>query len=212
MEVRTVIKRAFDCSAALAGIIVLLPLFALVAVLIRIDSFGPALFRHRRVGQGFRPFDVYKFRTMVDGAAGRGGQITFEGNADCRITRVGRVLRATKIDELPQLLNVLKGDMSLVGPRPEVAEYVDLFHDDYEEILEVRPGMTDFASLEYVDEAALLEQAADPVAEYTHHILPAKIRLAREYVHRASLQVDIELILRTVLSVFRHSHHSRRHA
>jgi lipopolysaccharide/colanic/teichoic acid biosynthesis glycosyltransferase len=204
------IKRTFDCTAALAGLVLLLPLFALVAVLIRLDSHGPALFRHQRIGKGFRPFDVYKFRTMVDGAACHGTQITFCGSADSRITRLGRMLRATKIDELPQLFNVVKGDMSLVGPRPEVAEYVNLFHDDYEAILEVRPGMTDFASLEYRDEAVLLEQAADPVDEYTHHILPAKIRLAREYVRRASLPVDVELIVRTVLLVCRPSRHSGR--
>jgi lipopolysaccharide/colanic/teichoic acid biosynthesis glycosyltransferase len=202
------IKRAFDCTAALAGIILLLPVFVVVAVLIRLDSPGPVLFRHQRVGRGFRPLFVYKFRTMVDG--GGGGKITFRGNADSRITRVGRMLRAVKIDELPQLMNVLKGEMSLVGPRPEVAEYVDLFHEDFETILTVRPGMTDFASLEYCDEAALLEQAADPVDEYTHHILPAKIMLEREYLRRASLPVDIALIVRTVLSVFKGSRHTRR--
>jgi lipopolysaccharide/colanic/teichoic acid biosynthesis glycosyltransferase len=204
------IKRAFDCTAALAGITLLLPVFVVVAVLIRFDSPGPVLFRHRRVGRGFRPFDVYKFRTMVDGGGREGNQITYRGNADSRITRLGRLLRATKIDELPQLCNVLKGDMSLVGPRPEIAEYVALFRDDYEEILAVRPGMTDFASLEYRDEAALLEQAADPIEEYTQRILPAKIRLAREYVRRASLPVDIALIVRTVLSVCWRSRRTRR--
>lgn len=198
------IKRAFDCTAALAGIILLLPLFVVVAVLIRLDSPGPVMFRHRRVGRDFRPLYVYKFRTMVDGSGG-GGQIAYRGSSDSRITRLGRTLRGTKIDELPQLINVLKGDMSLVGPRPEVPEYVDMFHEDYEAILAVRPGMTDFASLEYRNEAALLEEAADPIAEYTHHILPAKIRLAREYVRRASLPVDIALIVRTVLSVFKGS-------
>jgi lipopolysaccharide/colanic/teichoic acid biosynthesis glycosyltransferase len=203
------IKRAFDCTAALAGIILLLPVFLIVALLIRFDSPGPVLFRHRRVGRDFRPLYVYKFRTMVDGSRG-GSQITFRGNADSRITRLGRTLRATKIDELPQLINVLKGDMSLVGPRPEVAEYVNLFHEDYEAILAVRPGMTDFASLEYSDEAALLEQASDPIDEYTHHILPAKIMLEREYVRRASLPVDIALIVRTVLSVFKGPRRTRR--
>jgi lipopolysaccharide/colanic/teichoic acid biosynthesis glycosyltransferase len=203
------IKRAFDCTAALAGIILLLPVFLIVALLIRLDSPGPVLFRHRRVGRDFRPLYVYKFRTMVDSSLG-GSQITFRGNADSRITRLGRTLRGTKIDELPQLINVLKGDMSLVGPRPEVAEYVDMFHEDYEAILAVRPGMTDFASLEYCDEAALLEQAADPVDEYTHHILPAKIVLEREYVRRASLPVDIALIVRTVLSIFKGPRHTRR--
>jgi lipopolysaccharide/colanic/teichoic acid biosynthesis glycosyltransferase len=203
-------KRAFDFTAALAGIILLLPLFVVIAVLIRLDSLGPVLFRHQRVGRGFRPFYVYKFRTMVDGGGRAGGQITFRGNADSRITRLGRMLRATKIDELPQLINVLKGDMSLVGPRPEIAEYVNLFRDDYAAILAVRPGMTDFASLEFRDEAALLEKAADPVEEYTQHILPAKIRLAQEYVRRASLPLDIGLILRTVLCICKGSRHTRR--
>jgi lipopolysaccharide/colanic/teichoic acid biosynthesis glycosyltransferase len=204
------IKRLFDCSAALAGTLVMLPLWALVALLIKLDSPGPVVFRHRRIGRGFRPFVVYKFRTMAAGPAGRTTAITFGGTADRRVTRFGRILRKTKIDELPQLINVLKGEMSLVGPRPEVAEYVDLFRKDYEAILTVRPGMTDFASLKYRDEAALLARAADPVDEYVRRILPDKIRLGKDYVQRASLAVDLELIAKTIVRVIRPSRRGRR--
>ena len=127
---------------------------------------------------------------------GRADPITF--GQDPRITRLGRVLRSTKLDELPQLINVLKGDMSLVGPRPEVRHYVDLFRQDYEEILEVRPGITDLASLAYREEAALLGRAADPEQEYRTRVLPEKIRLAKEYVRRTSFWFDLLLIIQTV--------------
>ena len=195
------IKRSFDCAAACAGLCILAPLFAVVALLIKWDSAGPVFFRHRRVGRGFRPIDVYKFRTMVHDTAGRGSVITLGGRRDPRITRVGRLLRATKIDELPQLWNVVRGDMSLVGPRPEVSHYVRMFRDDYEHILQVRPGMTDLASLAFRDEASVLERAADPEREYVARILPAKIAMAKQYIRDASLAGDVGLVLRTVFSV-----------
>src|SRR5207253_6817635 len=153
-----------------------MPLFVVVAILIRADSPGPVFFAQERIGKGFRPFWIYKFRTMVKDAAQRGGALTASG--DPRITRVGQILRNTKIDELPQLINVLRGDMSLVGPRPEVRRYVELFRHDYEEILRVRPGITDLASLKYRDESALLAVAADPEQEYITRVLPDKITLA----------------------------------
>jgi lipopolysaccharide/colanic/teichoic acid biosynthesis glycosyltransferase len=204
------IKRAFDCSAALAGTVLMLPLWVIVALLIKLDSPGPVVFRHQRIGRGFRPFAVYKFRTMVADPARRTSEITFGGTADARVTRVGRILRRTKIDELPQLINVMKGEMSLVGPRPEVAEYVNLFRKDYEAILAVRPGLTDFASLKYRDEAALLARAADPAEEYVRHILPDKIRLAKEYVECASLAVDLVMIVTTIGRVVSPGHPRRR--
>ena len=194
-------KRPFDFVAALAGLLLLSPLFAVVAIAIKCDSPGPVFFRHLRVGRGFRPIRVYKFRSMVPDAPRRGGAVTFGGRRDPRITRVGEVLRATKIDELPQLLNVLTGDMSLVGPRPEVPQYVEMFRTDYEQILRVRPGMTDLASLEYRDEATLLERATDPEAEYVRRILPEKIALAKQYIERASFIGDIDLVMRTVVSL-----------
>jgi lipopolysaccharide/colanic/teichoic acid biosynthesis glycosyltransferase len=142
-------KRLFDIVASAAGLILLSPVMLLTALLIKLDSRGPVFFKQQRVGKGFRPFLIYKFRTMVEDAPQRGSSITV--GADPRITRIGRFLRKTKFDELPQLINVLKGDMSLVGPRPEVPRYVEMFRDDYEEILRVRPGITDTASLKYED-------------------------------------------------------------
>jgi lipopolysaccharide/colanic/teichoic acid biosynthesis glycosyltransferase len=191
-------KRAFDVVLSACGLVALAPVIAVAAVLVKIDSPGPAFFTQERIGRRFRPFVIYKLRTMsADRRAGR--PISVSG--DARITRVGRVLRRTKIDELPQLYNVLNGDMSLVGPRPELARYVELFRDDYADILEARPGLTDLASIKYRDEAALLARAPDPEAEYVQRILPDKIRLAREYVRRSSVPFDIELIARTVFHI-----------
>jgi lipopolysaccharide/colanic/teichoic acid biosynthesis glycosyltransferase len=172
-----------------------------VSVVIKLDSPGPVFFRQERIGRRFRPFLIYKFRTMVQEAPQLGGPITF--GADPRITRVGRILRKTKIDEFPQLINVLKGEMSLVGPRPEVRQYVEMFRSQYEEILQVPPGITDPASLYYRDEAELLSRAADPAEEYVRCVLPQKLQLAREYVKRSSLLFDVTLIFKTLLMLFR---------
>jgi lipopolysaccharide/colanic/teichoic acid biosynthesis glycosyltransferase len=140
-------KRTFDIVAAALGVVILSPLLLMAAVLVKLSSPGPVFFQQERIGKGFRPFLIYKFRTMRPDAPATGMLITV-GN-DPRVTRIGRLLRKTKIDELPQLINVLKGDMSLVGPRPEVPKYVELFRADYDEILRVRPGITDLASLKY---------------------------------------------------------------
>ena len=194
-------KRAFDVSVACLGLILLAPLLLLVAALIKLDSPGPVFFRQERMGRAFRPFLIYKFRTMVHDAPGRGGPITF--GTDTRITRVGRFLRKTKIDEFPQLINVLKGEMSLVGPRPEVREYVELFSRDYEIILQVLPGITDLASLRYRHEAEILGQSEKPREEYIGRILPEKMKLAKDYVGQASFFFDLAVILRTLLAIFR---------
>ena len=148
-----------------------------------------------------RRFRVWKFRTMVVDADQLGPPLT--AGDDPRITRVGRWLRKTKLDELPQLLNILKGDMSLVGPRPEVPKYVEMLRDDFESILVVRPGLTDLASIKYRDESAVLEQASDPEHEYITRVLPDKIELAREYVRRSSLWMDFRLIILTLFRLFR---------
>ncbi|MBI5629268.1 MAG: sugar transferase [Elusimicrobia bacterium] len=189
------IKRAFDLAAALVGLALLLPVFALVAVLVKLDSKGPVLFRQERMGKGFKPFIIYKFRTM---AANAGASLT--SGHDPRITRLGAALRRTKIDELPQLVNVVLGQMSLVGPRPEVRKYAELFRKDYEEILKVKPGVTDLASFQYRDEAKVLG-GLDPEKIYLSRVLPDKIRLAKEYIQRSSFLFDFTLLVRTVLSL-----------
>jgi lipopolysaccharide/colanic/teichoic acid biosynthesis glycosyltransferase len=192
-------KRFFDIVVASMGLLLISPLLLAAAILVRLSSPGPVFFRQERIGRGGRPFFILKFRTMVQDAPKRGGPITF-GN-DPRVTPVGKLLRKSKLDELPQLLNVLKGDMSLVGPRPEVPKYVEMFHRDYEEILRVRPGITDLASIKYSDEASVLGQAADPEKEYVDRVLPEKIRLAKEYVRRSSCCFDVAIILSTLLKL-----------
>ena len=170
-------KRAFDIIVSVLGLVVLCPLVLLVAIAIKLDSPGPIFFRQERIGRGFRPFFIFKFRTMVQNSITGGQSITV--GEDPRITRVGWFLRKTKIDELPQLINVLRGEMTFVGPRPEVPQYVKLFRQDYEEILKIRPGITDLASIKYHDEAAMLAQSENPEEEYVRRVLPEKIRLAR---------------------------------
>jgi lipopolysaccharide/colanic/teichoic acid biosynthesis glycosyltransferase len=192
-------KRGFDLLAAGVGLVVLSPLLLLAAVAVRLDSRGPVLFVQRRVGRNFVPFNILKFRTMVVDADRRGGQIT-SGN-DARITRVGHWLRKLKIDELPQLINVVRGDMSLVGPRPEVPKYVERFRDDYATVLAVRPGLTDEASIKYRDEAAVLAGSDDPERAYVEQVLPDKIALAKDYVRQGSFAGDLRLILQTLLRI-----------
>jgi len=195
------LKRAFDLALASLGLLLLSPLLLLAAALIKLDSRGAVFFKQERIGRGFRPFLIYKLRTMVEHAPQLGPDITV--GEDPRITRVGRLLRRTKIDEVPQLLNVVKGDMSLVGPRPELPEYVQAFHQQYEEILSVRPGITDLASLKFIDEASLLARASDPELIYREYVLPQKLALARQYVREHSLRLDAMLLVRTLGGVFR---------
>ena len=192
-------KRAFDITVAVVGLVVLAPIFIAVAVLVKVSSPGTALFKQERIGRHFRPFVILKFRTMVQNAPNQGGQITF--GTDSRVTKVGSLLRKLKIDEIPQLINVLKGEMSLVGPRPEVRRYVDMFREDYEEILQVRPGITDLASIKYRDEAAILGRAENPEEEYVKRVLPEKIEHAKQYVRHASLALDVVIITKTVLKL-----------
>jgi lipopolysaccharide/colanic/teichoic acid biosynthesis glycosyltransferase len=193
-------KRAFDICLALAALALVAPLLGLVALLIKCDSKGAVFFKQERMGKGFRPFLIYKFRTMKESSNSNSRLVTVD--RDPRITRVGWFLRMTKIDEIPQLINVLKGEMSFVGPRPEVRQYVEFFHREYEEILSVRPGITDLASLKYRDEAAFLARAADPEEEYLTHVLPDKIKLAKEYLQHSSFFFDLSLIFKTLLKVF----------
>lgn len=192
-------KRLFDIFFSAAGLLVLLPLFAVVALLVKGDSKGSVFFVQRRVGRNLKPFNLFKFRTMTPDAAEKGIPLTAGG--DPRVTRVGRVLRKTKIDELPQLFNVLRGDMSFVGPRPEVEKYVDMYREDYAEIMKVRPGITDIASLTYRNEEEVLGGRENPEDYYVHVLLPEKIRLAKEYGRNASAPYDLKLILLTIFSV-----------
>ena len=172
-----------------------------IAIVIKLDSPGPVFFRQERVGQFGRPFRIYKFRTMVTDAERLGAQVTT--GDDPRITGLGRFLRKYKIDELPQLINVIIGDMSLVGPRPEVPRYVEAFHEDYKDILTVKPGITDFASLEYKDENELLKSAENPEEQYLKEILPAKIAFYRKYLREQSIATDIKLIFKTLWGIMR---------
>lgn len=194
-------KRIFDLAIATIALVLLAPWFLLVAAMIKLDSRGPVFFRQERIGLRGHPFFILKFRSMVQDAPLRGGTVTF--GDDPRITAVGRWLRRTKIDELPQLLNIVKGDMSFVGPRPEVRKYVELFRHDFEEILQIRPGLTDLASLHYRDESELLGKFENPEEVYQEQILPDKIRLAKEYLRQASMLFDLDLIFRTLLRVLR---------
>jgi lipopolysaccharide/colanic/teichoic acid biosynthesis glycosyltransferase len=193
------VKHVFDIVIASVGLIFLAPVMGVAALLIKWDSPGPVLFKQERMGKGFQPFVIYKFRTMVQDAPSLGGPLTL--GQDPRITRVGRLLRKAKIDELPQLFNILKGEMSFVGPRPEVRRYVELFRDDYQEILKIRPGITDIASLKYRDEVEVLAQSRNAEESYIRHVLPDKIRLAKEYLGCSSFCFDLTTILRTLLSL-----------
>jgi lipopolysaccharide/colanic/teichoic acid biosynthesis glycosyltransferase len=193
-------KRTFDILVAAIGLVLFAPLFLLIAILIKLDSKGPIVFRQKRIGLNFRAFEIYKFRTMVQKAPQLGTLITY--GHDSRITRAGRLLRKAKLDELPQLINVLKGEMSFVGPRPEVPQYVELFRRDYMEILTVRPGITDLASLKYRDEASLLGEAVNPEEEYVNHVLPDKIEMAKDYLQRSSFVFDLSVIVKTIFRVF----------
>lgn len=195
------LKRIFDFTASLLGIIVLCPFLLLIAILIKIDSKGPVLFRQVRVGKHGKKFKILKFRTMIADTEEKGMQITV-GN-DYRITKLGHFLRKFKIDELPQLINVMIGDMSFVGPRPEVPRYVAIYDERQRDVLKLRPGITDLASIEYRDENTLLAESNDPEKTYIDSILPKKIELNMEYLEKMSIIYDFRLILKTILVVLK---------
>jgi len=192
-------SRAIDVAGSLALLIVLSPLLLVIAVLVRLSSPGPVLYRQRRVGRGGHPFELLKFRSMR--ASGGGPRVTAGG--DVRVTCVGRVLRQWKLDELPQLWNVVRGEMALVGPRPEVPEYVKHYTPEQREVLSVRPGVTGLTQLVFRNEEALLAGRADVERYYLEHILPLKLDLDRQYVASRSLAGDLLILLRTVLHVLR---------
>jgi lipopolysaccharide/colanic/teichoic acid biosynthesis glycosyltransferase len=191
-------KRAFDIIVSAAGLLLLSPVLLLIALIVRLTSPGPVLYRARRVGRDGQEFTLCKFRSMVD--ARQGPAIT--GARDPRVTPVGRVLRRAKLDELPQLFNALRGDMSLVGPRPEDPRYVALYTPAQRAILAIRPGITSRASLEFRHEEALLA-GPDYETRYIQDIMPAKLAIDLDYMRRITLWGDIVIILRTLLALFR---------
>lgn len=195
------LRRAFDLAAASLGLLVLSPLFLAVAVAVAAGSPGPVFFRQERIGRHGVPFRIYKFRTMREDAERAGGQLTVAG--DPRITRTGVLLRASKLDELPQLINVVTGEMALVGPRPEVPRYVALYSEAQRRVLDVRPGITDPASIRYRDENDVLAGAADPEATYVDEVMPHKLELNLAYLERRTLASDIGVILATLARVVR---------
>lgn len=193
------VKRCFDFFVATAGLAVLSPLMGLIALAVRLDSSGPVFFRQERMGLHGRRFRIFKFRSMVTDAESRGNRFTVGG--DARITRMGRFLRRHKLDELPQLINVVRGEMSLVGPRPEVPEYADLFPEQYSRILTVRPGITHAATLRFRNEEQLLAGARDARKAYLENVMPAKMHLYVESLSRQSLREDVATIVQTILQV-----------
>jgi lipopolysaccharide/colanic/teichoic acid biosynthesis glycosyltransferase len=192
-------KRLFDILTSLCGLIFLSPLLIVISWRIRKTDHGPVFYRGARIGRNGKAFKIFKFRTMVVNAEKTGGPSTADD--DSRITRVGRRIRKRKLDELPQLINVLKGDMSLVGPRPEVKHYVDMFTADEKAILTVRPGITDWASLWNPDEGAILAGSPDPERTYMEKVRPEKIRLQLKYVRERSFLSDIRIIALTLKAV-----------
>ena len=189
-------KRLFDIVASAMGLALLMPLMLLVALSIKLSSKGPIFYIQRRVGRDFREFDLYKFRSMVDGADRLGPLVT--SIEDSRITTVGRFIRRSKIDELPQLFNVLKGDMSLVGPRPEVRRYVEYYKDAYQKILTIRPGITDSAAIAFRNEEEMMQAYEDKERGYLEEILPKKIALYSDYLEHITFGGDLALILKTL--------------
>lgn len=195
-------KRIFDLFFSIIGLLLLLPLFLFLAIWIKIDSPGTVFFRQTRIGRFGHPFQIFKFRTMCPEAELKGKQITV--GDDSRITRSGQFLRRYKLDELPQLINVVKGEMSLVGPRPEVPRYVALYPEEVrKKVLSVSPGITDYASIEYKDENDTLGRADDPDKAYVEQVMPVKLRYYERYVAERSLWVDFKLILATLKAIIK---------
>jgi lipopolysaccharide/colanic/teichoic acid biosynthesis glycosyltransferase len=190
--------RIIDCTFALIGLVILMPVLLFIAVVIKLTSKGPVLYKQTRVGKNGQDFKLYKFRSMKTGAD-KSGLLTV-GGKDSRITGIGYFLRKYKLDELPQLFNVFAGKMSLVGPRPEVRKYVELYTAEQRKVLNVLPGITDYASIEYRNENELLALAADPEAFYINEIMPRKIELNQAYIKNRSLKTYFGVIIKTVIT------------
>jgi lipopolysaccharide/colanic/teichoic acid biosynthesis glycosyltransferase len=193
------IKRSFDIVFSFLGIIFLLPTFIIISLLVGLTSKGGVFYKQKRVGKDNKDFTLYKFRSMKVNSDKK--QLITVGEKDNRVTKVGYIIRKYKLDELPQLFNVLKGDMSFVGPRPEVRYYVDMYSDEQKQVLSVRPGITDIASIEYRNENALLEKADNPQEFYIKEVMPKKLELNRQYIISQSFIGDIKLIFKTIKSI-----------
>jgi lipopolysaccharide/colanic/teichoic acid biosynthesis glycosyltransferase len=189
-------KRIFDIFFSLIGLIILLPFFIIIGLLIVVDSNGGVFYKQKRVGKNNIDFYLFKFRSMRTDSDKKG--LLTVGGHDSRITRMGYFVRKYKIDELPQLLNVLLGDMSLVGPRPEVRKYVDLYNDEQKQVLTVKPGITDYASIEYSNENELLGKAENPEQVYINEIMPDKLKLNLKYIAEQSMATDLKIIFKTI--------------
>lgn len=195
------IKRLFDIVTTLIALVILFPVFIFITIWILLDSRGGIFYSQPRVGKNNRDFSMLKFRTMRPDSDAKG--LLTIGGRDPRITRAGYYLRKSKVDELPQLLNILLGEMSIVGPRPEVRKYVDLYTSEQLKVLDVRPGLTDYASLEYIDESNLLASSENPEQLYIDTIMPAKLELNLKYIHERSMRKDLIIIAKTIASIFR---------
>lgn len=194
------LKRLFDIILSIIGLLMLSPFFIIIALLIALDSRGGVFYRQVRVGKNGKDFYLFKFRSMRTDADKKGLLITV-GGRDSRITRMGYFIRKYKVDELPQLLNVLFGDMSLVGPRPEVRRYVDMYNEEQKKVLSVKPGITDYASIEYSNENELLGKAADPEKVYIEEIMPAKLELNLKYIDEQGTATDLKIIFKTIAKI-----------
>lgn len=194
-------KRIFDIVFALVVLLLFLPFGIIIALMIKASSRGGVFYTQQRIGKNGKPFQLLKFRTMKE-ASDQSGKLTV-GMRDPRITRIGYFLRKYKIDEFPQFINVLSGDMSVVGPRPEVQEYTDLYTEKQREILNVKPGITDYASLEYFDENRLLGTSENPGKTYINEIMPAKIELNKKYLERPTLGHDLKIICKTIARILK---------
>lgn len=194
-------KRIFDVVASGLGLVAVSPIFLILAIWIKLDSKGPVFYKQMRVGRKNRDFQLYKFRSMRTGSDKKG--LITVGGRDPRVTPVGYYIRKYKLDELPQLINVFIGDMSIVGPRPEVRQYVDLYTPEQMQVLSVRPGITDLASIRYHNENELLEQAEDPEKYYRKVVMPDKLKINREYINKASFWFDIRLIFCTLWTIIK---------
>ena len=197
---KQIAKRIFDLILSFMGIIICLAFFLSISLLIVITNGFPVFYVQKRVGLGNKDFNLYKFRTMKKNADKKG--LLTIGGRDPRITGIGYYLRRYKLDELPQLFNVLFGSMSLVGPRPEVRKYVDLYNEEQKKVLRLRPGITDYASLEYYNENELLDNSPDPEKTYINEIMPAKLELNKKYINEAGMKTDLKIILKTIARVF----------